>query len=92
MVGWVWAGLDERGEGPGGGVGVSGGRGAALAAVLPDERPVLVHARCKTSYTMHTASAHNTHATLVTNLKETCLNLLVANEQYVQLICNKKVN
>ena len=40
---------DERGEGLRGGVGVRGGGGgrAALAAVLPDEGAVLVHARCK---------------------------------------------
>lgn len=38
--------LDERGEGARGRVLVAGGRRPALAAVLPDEGPVLVHTRC----------------------------------------------
>lgn len=38
--------LDERGEGARGRVLVAGGGRPALAAVLPDEGPVLVHTRC----------------------------------------------
>lgn len=46
-------GLDERGEGLRGGVLLTGGRRASLAAVLPDERAVLVHARCMRSHDTH---------------------------------------
>lgn len=49
-------GLDEGGEGLRGGVGLPRGRGAALAAVLADERAVFVHARCKHMLFMLTAT------------------------------------